>query len=44
MAIVRLASLPDDPVRHMAVDPEHAAARQTLGGVLSHEFRGCSEA
>jgi adenylate cyclase len=33
------ASLPVDPVCHMAVDPEHAAARQTLGDV---EYFLCS--
>jgi hypothetical protein len=31
--IVRSASLPVDPVGHMAVDPQHAAARQRLGDV-----------
>jgi adenylate cyclase len=33
------ASLPVDPVCHMAVDPEHAAARQTLGDI---EYFLCS--
>jgi YHS domain-containing protein len=33
------ASLPVDPVCHMAVDPERAAARQTLGDI---EYFLCS--